>query len=87
MDISPVVACLGFCHVSLGAPLSVVSVHSNMTITVAELIEKLKSAPPDAEVRLAHSSGCAYDDARSVEIDPAYPDFIYISTEETEEEV
>ena len=53
-------------------------------MTVAELIEKLKTAPPDAEVRLAYDSGYVWDDAKSVDINPKYPLFIYISTEEEE---
>jgi hypothetical protein len=51
-------------------------------MTVKELIERLHDAPPEAEVRLAYDSGCAYSEAKSVEIDGGA--FIYISTEESE---
>lgn len=50
-----------------------------MTMTVQQLIEALERAPRDAEVRIAYDSGCAYSDAKSVEIEQ---DCIYISSEE-----
>lgn len=36
-------------------------------MTVRQLLLKLQGAKPEAEVRVAYDSGCAYSDAKSVE--------------------
>ena len=54
-----------------------------MTLTVVQLLQLLCNAPLDAEVHVAYDSGCAYSDAKSVEIDTEH-NVVYISTEETE---
>jgi hypothetical protein len=54
-------------------------------MTVRQLLLALQHAKPEAEVRVAYDSGCAYSDAKTVEmtIEQGKP-IVYISTEEEE---